>query len=392
MVGRILGMLTALALSTTITGCSGSSSSGSSGSAPKAPTATRVSISVGECGRGWTRPVAGRQHFVLVNTDTRSGEVLLTDAGTAAVFAEVEPLAAGTSTDLDIDLGSGRYTFRCAMEDEGTVVGPSVVVPGTVPQPVAPVLPVTQADLIPATQGYEHYVSGQIPSLVRLSSALQAAIRDGDRAKARAAWLTAHLAYERLGAAYDAFGEADAAINGRPEGLPRGVRDPGWTGFHRIEYGLWHGRPTASLLKAAADLVTAVRALGAQFATAQIDPLVISIRAHEITENALQFELTGQSDYGSHSGLATTRADLAGTRVVLDLVTPVLASRYPQLEALKQTLTRAEHDLDSQHRAGRWPGPADLSRPDRELINSDLSRLSEMLAPVASILEPRRNS
>ena len=392
MFGRPVTILIVIAVMLSIAGCSDSTQS-----PPGSGTgATRITVSVSQCGAGWTHAVAGAQHFVLANTDTRPGEVLLTDATTSAVFADVEPLAAGTSTDLTIALGSGSYAFHCAMEDESTVIGRTVTIPGTAPQPVAPVLPVSQGDLIAVTKSYQKYVAGQLPQLVRLTTALRSAIKDGDWTAARRDWLPAHLAYERLGAAYDAFGDLDSAINGLPNGLPDGVRDARWTGFHRIEYGLWHGDSTPSLLGQATALLAAVRRLGPEFAAAQIDPLVVSIRAHEITENALQFELTGQTDFGSGSGLATTRANLAGTRVVLDLITPVLTSRYTGLPALNRAMGQAGADLDRLSHGSAsspvWPRLSTLSRAEHERIDADLSQLSELLAPVASILEPRRNS
>ena len=49
-----------------------------------------------------------------------------------------------------------------------------------------------------------------------------------------------------------AFGDADGVINGTDAGLPGGVHDPDFTGFHRIEYGLWHGESTRSLKAPAA--------------------------------------------------------------------------------------------------------------------------------------------
>ncbi|GAA3156073.1 hypothetical protein GCM10017687_87630 [Streptomyces echinatus] len=46
-------------------------------------------------------------------------------------------------------------------------------------------------------------------------------------------------------------------------------------------------------------------------------PRPAGLRAHEILENTVQFELTGRTDYGSGSNLATARANLDGTRAVL---------------------------------------------------------------------------
>jgi iron uptake system component EfeO len=251
---------------------------------------------------------------------------------------------------------------------------------------------VTQNDLVPYVLKYEAYVTARLPQLRTQVAALRGAIDAGDLAAARTAWLPAHLTYEQLGAAYGAFGDADNEINGTADGLPHGVQDSGFTGFHRIEYGLWHGESAASLTAPANGLLAAVTALGPQFARAQIDPLEVSIRAHEITENALEFELTGRTDYGSHSNLATIDANLAGTREVLTVLQPLLAPRYPALPRATAELAQTEAQLAATEHAGDYPPLSSLSQPQRERLDSDLSELTELLAPVAAILEPRRTT
>lgn len=375
--------LGALAVVLAAAGCGGSTHrKAASGS-------TRIAVSVSACGTGWTSPKAGPQRFVLANTDTRAGEVLLTDAHSGGVYADIEPLGPGTHTDLRVNLGAGHYAFRCAMDDEEVVTGPTVTITGHAAGTTPAVLPVTQGDLIAPTKAYEAYVAGQLPTLTRLTAPLRAAIARGDLAAARRAWLPPHLEYERLGAAYDAFGDLDSAING----LPDGVHDRDWTGFHRIEYGLWHGQSAKALLPAANALLADERTLGAEFAKAQIDPLQIAIRAHEITENALQFELTGQTDYGSGSNLATVLANLDGTRAVLKILEPLLKVRYAALDRLDAELQRTAADLEALRRGDRaWPPLGTLTRTQHEHLDADVSELSELLAPVASILEPRRSS
>jgi iron uptake system component EfeO len=354
--------------------------------------AIEVQVSVGACGRGWTAGSAGPQQFVLHNVDTRAGDVDLIDSTSGAVYAEVEPLAPGTSTALQADLGSGRYAFRCAMEDEAAVTGPTVVVAGHVEGATPGVRPVSQGDLVDATKAYQRYVEARLPGLVALVRRLTADLSAGDLSAARRDWLPAHLAYVRLGAAYDAFGDLDADIDARADGRPGGVRDPSWRGFHRIEYGLWHGQPAGTLAPVGTDLVTAVRSLERRFPHAQIDPLDIAIRAHEITEDALEFPLTGRDDYGSHSTLATVRADLDGTRAVLGVIRSLLSTRYPGVAHLDAQLDRSARDVDATRRGRWWPAPGSLDRATRERIDGDVAELAELLAPVASILEPRRTS
>ena len=364
----------------------------SSSSPPSGSRGVKISVSMSACGAGWHDPQPGMQHFVLDNVDSRAGEVDLVDPSTGAVYANVEPLAPGTSTTLTADLGSGRYAFRCAMEDEPAITGPTVVLAGTAKGDTAAALPVSQGDLIPATKAYQQYVTGQLPALLATARALAADLATGRRAAARTRWLDAHLAYIRLGAAYSAFGDLDADIDERADGLPGGVDDPSWHGLHRIEYGLWHGQSTASLVPLGTELVAAVHKLITQFRHVQVDPLDVSIRAHEITEDAVEFALTGRDDYGSHSGLATARGDVDATRIVLGPLRPLLTPRDPALRQVDAQLTRAAHDLDATQVGGRWPAPSALPRPTRERIDADVSELAELLAPVAALLEPRRTS
>ncbi|KHK96067.1 hypothetical protein LK09_17165 [Microbacterium mangrovi] len=348
------------------------------------PTAPTIDVSVDRCGQGWTDPVPGAERFTLHNSDSRAGEVYLTDAGTGAVYAEVDPLAAGTTARMDITLGAGTYAFRCAMEDEQTVIGPDVTVTGGPRTSPSPVAAVAQADLLDATRQYQAYVSGQLPKLAALAAALRTDLAHGDLAAARRDWLPAHLQYERLGAAYGAFGALDDAVNGLPNGLPKGVADPAWTGFHRLEYGLWHGQDAATLRPVAERLATDVGRLKTTFETTQIDPLTLALRAHEITENALQFELTGRTDFGSGSNLQTVAANLDGTATVLGILKPLLISRDPQLPEVFALLAQARQD------AASLPPLAKLTTAQREKIDAQVGQLAEDLAPVASVLEPRR--
>ncbi|MDH6212841.1 iron uptake system EfeUOB component EfeO/EfeM [Streptomyces pseudovenezuelae] len=212
----------------------------------------------------------------------------------------------------------------------------------------------------------------------------------GDLAGARTAWLPAHLEYERLGAAHDAFGDADGEINGTDAGLPDGVHDKDFVGFHRVEYGLWHGRSAGALKVPATALAKAVTALRDSWAQTRMNPAQLGLRAHEILENAVQFELTGRTDYGSGSNLATARANLDGTREVLSRLRPLLATRYPELPSLEGQLDRAQDTLDGFRRGGAWTPLDRLSRTRREDVDAVLGDLVERLASVATLFDPRR--
>ncbi|MEW2294200.1 EfeM/EfeO family lipoprotein [Streptomyces sp. NPDC006743] len=364
--------------------------SGRTGAAAGTVAHTAVEVSAGRCGRGWDEPVPGLRVFDLHNVSDRAVEVYLEDPGTHAVYGEVEGIGPGTTRPLTVRVGKGAYVFRCVPEDADAVTGPTVRVGRGARGPAAAA--VTQHDLIPPAIDYQKWVAGGLDEAVRLTGRLRDAIDGGDLGGARTAWLPAHLQYERLGAAYDAFGDADARINGTDAGLPGGVHDPSFTGFHRIEYGLWHGERARTLRAPAAALVRALTALRDTWSQARMDPAQLGLRAHEILENTVQFELTGRTDYGSGTSLATARANLDGTRAVLSRLRPLLATRYAALPELDRVTERARTLLDGLRHGERWTPLDRLSRTQRERTDAVLGDLVERLASVATLCDPRRTS
>jgi iron uptake system component EfeO len=349
---------------------------------------TAIQVSPGSCGSGWSRPAAGLQVFDLTNTGSVPEDAYLKVAATGAVLGEVEGLAPGRTRPVLVRLGPGGYAFQCLPQDTDAMKGPTVTVPGGAGTSGPAVVPVTQQDLIPPTLAYQSWVSGQLPSLVSAVDALRATLDRGDPAAARTAWLTAHLDYERLGAAYGTFGDLDQSINGTTRGLPGGTSDPGFTGFHRLEWGLWRGEPADSLRPAAAQLAGDVRKLQSSWASAQMDPKDLGLRAHEIVENTIQFELTGRSDYGSGSSLATAQANLQGTAEALTLLRPLLRTRLAGLPQVDAAMATATAELGS---LGGVPLPG-LPAARRERLNAVFGELVTEVAPVAAVCDVRRTS
>ncbi|NEA56191.1 EfeM/EfeO family lipoprotein [Streptomyces sp. SID13666] len=353
---------------------------------------TSVEVSRSSCGQGWVHPQPGTQVFDLRNTSSGAAEVDLLDPATGAVYGEVEGLAPGTTRPMRVLLGNGTYAFKCLPDDADAVTGPTVRVSGGSAARGPAAVPVTAHDLIPPTLAYQQWIQAGTVELAERTAALKDAVDAGDLATARRAWLPAHLVYERMGAAYGTFGDADSAINGTTAGLPGGLADPGFAGFHRVEYGLWHGESAASLRGPADDLAEAVRALRDGWPQERMDPGDLGLRAHEILENTVQRELTGRTDYGSGSNLATARANLDGTRELLGRLRPLLATRFPELPRLDAWLDRTQHTLDSFDHDGTWAPLGTLPRADRQRINSDMSELVERLAPVAALCDVRRTT
>jgi iron uptake system component EfeO len=364
-----------LAAMASLTACGGGGASGT------------ISFNSASCGGTWTLAKPGWHTFELYNANDVGGEIDLIDPKTSGIYAEVDQLGPGTTQTMSLDVGSGSYAFRCLFEDTDPMTGPTVTVAGHVKGFIATV-PVTFNDLVGPAKQYQAYVGAGLKTLAGQTGTLASDVQRGDLTAARRDWLPAHLTYETLGAAYDAFGTFDDEIDGRADAL--GVSNPQWTGFYRLEYGLWHGQSAGELTPYASKLAADVRSLLATWPSTEIPLLDIGLRTHEILENALEFQLTGHDDYGSGTTLATTLANIQGTRELLSLLRPLLVTRYPGLPGVYAWLNRLQALLEAEHQpAGTWVPVSQLPVSARQDIDAACSQALQELAPIASIAEPR---
>lgn len=295
---------------------------------------------------------------------------------------------------MQVNVGSGAYAFECELQHTGVVIGPIIRIGGHV-RGTPGILSVTFGELVGSpnepnapVRAYRDYVSAGLDTLISEDGVLLADIRAGNLSAARQAWLAGHLTYERLGAAYGTFGNFDTEIDGRADGLPGGVNSPDFTGFYRVEYGLWHSQSAAELTAPVTVLDHDVRALRAAFPHLQLVLSDLGLRTHEILENALQFQLTGHDDYGSGTTLATTAANIQGTLELLKILQPLLVTRYSGLPQVYVWLGRLQSLVDAaRHPDGSWTPVSELDTSQREQIDAAAGQALEDLAPIAAIFE-----
>ncbi|MFJ3221039.1 iron uptake transporter permease EfeU [Kitasatospora sp. NPDC086801] len=348
-----------------------------------------VSVSEQECGKGFSTPLPGQQVFQMHNTGDKVSEVYLVNPASGAVYGEIEGLAPGTTRALTATIGSGDYAWRCVPTGGKSVTSAAVHVTGG--GEVKAVKPVAEEDLKGPLDTYKDYVDKGLATLLTQTRKLQADVHGGDLATAKADWLTAHLQYASLGAAYGTFADLDGKIDGRPDGLADKAQDKDFTGFLRLEYGLWHGESAADLTPVADQLAADVAKLGQDFPGQDFDPGDLPLRAHEILENTLQFELTGDTDQGSGTNLATTQANLAGTRELLTVLQPLLDERDPQLlTRVNAGMNRVGDLVAAAHKPEGWTALEQLPAETRRQLNGATGQLLEDLAPIPALLEIRK--
>ena len=348
-------------------------------------------VSSSECGRDWTAPRSGRTVFTVENaTPSTVYSVVLANPDQSRIFGQIEMLEPSTELPLDVVLPPGEYAFVCSTSSGLSLVSPLGEVRGDPVTDAHPYTPVSDQLMQSAADDYNESLRPVMAQLLRDTDRLDAVVQAGRLGAARRLWVPAHLDYSRLGVAYDTFGHFNDEIDQRPMGLPGGVHDPQFRGFLRLEYGLWHGQPKATLAPIAAALDRSVRGLVKSFPKLTIPPGDLSLRAHEILENTLQFELTGATDQGSHSNLGTAWANVQGTQLAVDALHPALERADPQLARdAPAGLDRLAAMLASNRRpGGGWAPLGSLTTPQRQRINGATSSLLEQLQLIPDKLQP----
>jgi hypothetical protein len=252
-----------------------------------------------------------------------------------------------------------------------------------------------QSSELPELAEYRAFVATQLTRLQSQVQALQSALAAGNPSLAQSAWLAAHLTWLQIGqddGAYGCFGALGGEIDGLAAGHPLGTADPGFSGFHRIEFDLW----TDHDLSAAARDTDTLAQLLTQLTSAPLDSFLPStangvagwlLRPHEVLEDAARDTLTAADDYGSGTGLASLTADISAVETMLGELSPTLGPLAPQM------IPRAEDELDALGAAiagtqldGGWVSVQSLPTAQRQQIDADLGAALETLAPLPDLL------
>jgi high-affinity iron transporter len=359
------------------------------GTASAAGDHTSVTVDDFRCGDGWFPPRSGQREISVTNAGSSVVDVSLLGSRNSLIYGELEALAAGTTRTMTAVIPPGNFRLGCTYSENATVYSPTVRVSGAPVRDAHPYQQVTYAELAPLVSKYRAGVAAGLAVLATDTDQLRAVADAGQVAQAKQAWLVAHLDYARLGAAYDTFGNFNDEIDGRPNGLTQGVNDPGWTGFLRLEYALWQNQPITTVASVADQLDSYVHQLVLSFPEQTTPINDLSLRVHEILENTLQFELTGETDQGSHTGLATALANVQGTQVILGILAPLLQKGEPALlTSLRSDLGQIAALLDTYELpGGTWTPVQSLTETQREHLDGEIGNYLETVSPVPDLLE-----
>ena len=155
--------------------------------------------------------------------------------------------------------------------------------------------------LVAPVADYKIYVTENVQKLVADTQTFTDAVKAGDVTKAKALFAPTRTSYEKIEPIAELFSDLDAAIDSRADDHEQAEKDPGFTGFHRIEYGLFELNSTEGLTPYADKLMADVLELQKRIATLTFPPDKVVGGAAVLMEEVAATKISGEEDFGPDS-------------------------------------------------------------------------------------------
>ena len=247
---------------------------------------------------------------------------------------------------------------------------------------------VSPLDLVAPVSDYKIYVGGEVDQLVAQTQQFVDAIKAGDLDKAKALYGPTRVFYESVEPLAELFSDLDGSIDSRADDHEKKEQDPGFTGFHRIEYELFAQGSTKDAEAFADKLITDVKDLQGRIASLSVEPKVMVGGAAGLIEEVASSKITGEEDRYSGTDLYDFQANVDGAKKIVELLNPLVTK---QNAALSQKIAGNFSTVDTvlaKYRTpdGGFQNYSKLTQEDRLALQGPVTQLAEDLSTLTGTL------
>ena len=257
----------------------------------------------------------------------------------------------------------------------------ALVVAGTaVPAAAAPE-PKATLELVAPIADYKIYVLEKTQALVEDTRSFVNAVNAGDLDKAKELYAPTRMHYEAIEPIAELFSDLDASIDAREDDYEKGAADPQFTGFHRLEHGLWAKDSTKELSAYADRLMADVTDLNQRINELTFPPATVVGGAAALMEEVAASKISGEEDRYSHTDLWDFQGNVNGAQKIFDLVRPLIADRDPQfVQKVEDNLKTVNETLGKYRTEDGFETYDKLSDRDRTKLAAAVNTLAEDLS------------
>ncbi len=363
-----------------------SSSGDTKAATPAKETSETATINVSLVENGCAKPTydakAGKLTFIAKNTTSRDAEFEILAPG-PQIIAEKDPVSAGETAELDVSLIKGDYELVCALGSDAKRSTLTVTGEGG-----GATLKVDEQALNEAALRYKAFVLEQADILERTTGEFAAAVEAGNVEQAKQLYAPGRIPWETIEPVAELFPEIDGLIDSRVDDH-EGPDDPSWTGWHRIEKGLWEDNSAEGLAPFAQQLVSDTNGLITKVKALTIDPGVMTNGAAALIEEAAQGKITGEEERYSHTDLITFQANIDGAKKIIEIITPVLTTAPGGAELLADInakIAKVEAVIAPYQQGNTFVSYEQVNDATRDQLKASMADLSEALAEISGTI------
>ncbi len=247
--------------------------------------------------------------------------------------------------------------------------------------------PIAATDLVGPISEYKIWVAGEVDQLQTDTKAFTDAVRANDIAKAKTLYAAARVHYERIEPIAELFSDLDKSIDSRADDYAKKEADPTFSGFHRIEYGLFAKNSTEGLAPIADKLDADVADLKARLKDLQVPAKKVVGGAADLIEEIAKTKISGEEDRYSHTDLSDFAANIDGAQKITTLLHPLIEKANPKLAARVDTaFKKVDTILGKYQTNGTYESYDKLSKKDRAALRGQVTALAEDLSKLRGTL------
>ena len=323
---------------------------------------------------------SGKTTFRIKNKSQRALEFEILKG--VAVVDERENILPGFAQSLTTTLDAGDYQMTC-----GLLSNPKGALKVAVNEAAKPTKP-SALDLVGPLAQYKVYVTGEIDTLVKQTRVLVDAVKAGKLAEAQKAYAPAHLHYERIEPIAELFNDLDGSMDSREDDFEKKADDPKFTGFHRLEKGLFADKSVDGLAPFADKLMVDTLDLQKRIADLAIAPKNLVGGAAELIEEVASKKISGEEDRYSRTDLWDFQSNIDGAQKITTLLDPLIRKQDADLSGRLQDNFAKVDALLAKYKTdgGGFESYEKLSEKDRNALKAPITALAEDLSTLKGAL------
>lgn len=348
--------------------------------AKAADNAVTVTIQGNACEPNEITVPAGRTTFTIVNKSNRALEWEILDG--VMVVEERENIAPGFSQTMTVKLSPGDFAITCGLlsNPRGKLhVTPSAASKAEEARP-------SLVNYVGALAEYQVFLRLEAGTLEDAVRGLADAIKAGDLQQARALYAPAHQSYKRIEPMAELFADLDTRINARADYFEKREADPGFTGFHRIEYALYSQNDVKGLAPVVDRLAVDIGALKERLRGLNMPPERLAGSASKLLRRVADNLPAGGEDHYGHAELVNLQGTYEGTKKISELLQPLLVKAAPALQKSVDERFATFDAALAPYREGEGFKATPLDEAQRKAIAADVRALADELGKVNAAL------